>query len=409
MDFRLRGGRWALLLGATSWGHQVNAATLPEHDPIDILIVSDGVNPHGLSPEELTEPGDLSAAFEASDSGITVGTVDEVSSQCVDDALLWLSSSDPPDVLVYFAHQAATLCAGDSAQADLFVLTEGLLAGGRGVLVFHHGIYQAAGKEEMLGLLGGEANSIAWEEEDGQDVVNVAADHFVTTHEVGYPLNRSLPEISGVSAGDYPAFNNTPDERYPATTLITADGETRTILFATASGTPRVLGYDLQPPGLSGHVIVYQPGEYQPLILDDRDGPDFQILANALLYLSGQPLTGQPPDGSGGASSGGAGDGGPGDGGTNAGGTSTAESGGDSALGGDSSTSGGAPALGGASGGDGNPSGGSGGGSPIDPAAGCSCRTAKSGDLPGSNAWGWMIGVGIWAMRRWRRGAPLLG
>jgi len=387
----------------------VNAATLPEHDPIDILIVSDGVNPHGLSPEELTEPGDLSAAFEASDSGVSVGTVEEVSSQCVDDALLWLSSSDPPDVLVYFAHQAATLCAGDSAQADLFVLTEGLLAGGRGVLVFHHGIYQAAGKEEMLGLLGGEANSIAWEEEDGQDVVNVAADHFVTTHEVGYPLNRTLPEISGVSAGDYPAFNNTPDERYPATTLITADGETRTILFATASGTPRVLGYDLQPPGLSGHVIVYQPGEYQPLILDDRDGPDFQILANALLYLSGQPLTGEPPEGSGGASSGGAGDGGPGDGGTNAGGTSTAESGGDSALGGDSSTSGGAPALGGASGGDGNPSGGSGGGSPIDPAAGCSCRTAGSGEMTGSNAWGWMIGVGMWAMRRWRRGAPLLG
>jgi hypothetical protein len=32
--------------------------------------------------------------------------------------------------------------------------------------------------------------------------------------------------------------------------------------------------------------VLYQPGEYQPLALDDLDGDNFQILANAVLYAA---------------------------------------------------------------------------------------------------------------------------
>ncbi len=48
---------------ASSPFHQAGAADLPPHSPLRILIVSDGVNPHGLPPDELTEPGDISAAL----------------------------------------------------------------------------------------------------------------------------------------------------------------------------------------------------------------------------------------------------------------------------------------------------------------------------------------------------------
>jgi hypothetical protein len=35
-------------------------------------------------------------------------------------------------------------------------------------------------------------------------------------------------------------------------------------------------------------VVAYQPGEYQPNALDDVDGNNFQILANAIVYAAGQ-------------------------------------------------------------------------------------------------------------------------
>jgi hypothetical protein len=184
---------------------------------------------------------------------------------------------------------------------------------------------------------------------------------------------RTLPGLPGVSAGDYPAFNNTPDERYPQTTLITSPGETRVILFATASGTPRVLGYDLQPPGLAGHIIAYQPGEHQPTILDDRTGPNFQILKNALVYLTKSVPT-LPPDNLGGASSGGAG----------SGGTSAAAGGQPASSGG--SGAGGAP---GAGGGPLVGSGGSAGGGPAR-GEGCGCRVGPG--LSRSTSWGpWFL------------------
>jgi len=79
---------------------------------------------------------------------------------------------------------------------------------------------------------------------------------------------------------------------------LTEAGESRTILFATPSGGPRILGFDLQRAGWLGRVVFYQPGEYQPNALDDRAGPNFQILANAVLYVSGRldEVEEPPPD-----------------------------------------------------------------------------------------------------------------
>jgi len=382
-----------LTLGVLQWAPVAQADLPLPPAPIDVLIVSDGVNPHGLSSEELTEPGDLAAAFASPPTtnlaDFAIGTVLEVASGCVDEALEWLGSDQPPAVLVYFAHQAASHCAGGSAQAELVTLTEAHLAAGRGVLAFHHGLYEAPGKEAMLELLGAEATSIAWDTTEGQDVVAVAPSHFIYGS-VSAPLMRTLPELPGVSAGDYPAFNNTPDERYPQTTLITSPGETRVILFATASGTPRVLGYDLQPPGLAGHIIAYQPGEHQPTILDDRTGPNYQILTNSLYYLAGRASV-LPPDNLGGASSGGA----------SSGGTSAAAGGQPASNGG--SGAGGAPGGGASSGG--SPLVGSGGGAGGGSARGegCGCRVGPGADARWAAPWAFGIAFALALSRRRRQ------
>src|SRR5262245_16277280 len=95
------------------------AATLPEHEPPGVLVVRDEVNPHGLSAAELTQPGDISEALNAPDSGLNLrdGGALEVSSQCVDDALAALGAEPAPDVLVYFAHRPAQACGGGNQQA----------------------------------------------------------------------------------------------------------------------------------------------------------------------------------------------------------------------------------------------------------------------------------------------------
>lgn len=262
------------------------AAELPAHDALRILIISDEVNPHGLSDAELTQPGDLSAAISSPGSGIAVETLDEVDSACVDDALTALEGGQV-DVVVYFAHLSATACGGTPRQDQLTAAFDEHLRDGGGVVVFHHGIYEDPGKEAILQLLGGRASSIAWDTTAGQDVIAVGGSHFVASNGMQYGGMRSFSG-AGVPAGDYPFFNNTPDERYDATTLLTAAGEERTVLFVSADaagGSPRVLGYDLRRPGWAGHVVFYQPGEYQPLILD-VGGPDFQVIANAILYAA---------------------------------------------------------------------------------------------------------------------------
>lgn len=59
----------ALVLTSTLTATGTRAADLPPHGPLRVRIVSDEVNPHGLSNPELTQPGDLSAALNMPGSG----------------------------------------------------------------------------------------------------------------------------------------------------------------------------------------------------------------------------------------------------------------------------------------------------------------------------------------------------
>lgn len=293
----------AVIAGLVGLPSVAAAAELPAHDPLQILVVSDEVNPNGLSDPELTQPGDLSAAIGNPGSGISLdGPVREVGSQCIDDALAALGEPGNVDVLVYFAHLDAFGCDGSPRQAELTTKVEEFLREGGGVVVFHHGIYSAESKGPMLELLGGVASSIAWDTVSGQDVVAVAPDHFIATQSVEYGGSRAFSGI-GVPAGEYPFFNNTPDERYDDISPITLPGEARTLLFASddgAGGGARVLGYDLHRPDWMGHVVFYQPGEYQPQALDDLQGNNFQILANAIYWVATTKETGGGGDETGG-------------------------------------------------------------------------------------------------------------
>jgi MYXO-CTERM domain-containing protein len=212
-----------------------------------------------------------------------VAAVDEVDSACIDDALALLGGGQT-NVVVYFAHLAATACDGSPRQDQLTAALDAHLREGGGVVVFHHGIYEAGGKESILQLLGGRASSIAWDTAAGQDVIMVGGDHFVTSQAL-QPSGTVQFSGAGVPGGEYPFWNNTPDERYDALELLTEGGEQRTILFAGGGGAPRVLGYDLRRAAWMGHVVFYQPGEYQPNALD-LDGNNFQVLANAIYYVA---------------------------------------------------------------------------------------------------------------------------
>ncbi len=275
----------AAVLATLTAATEASAASLPEHDPLRIVVVSDEVNPHGLSDADLTQPGDLRTALTADDSGLNIDTLIEVDSACIDDAVTALDTGDV-DVFVYFAHVAATDCGGGEGQAALTNAVRSHLEKGGGVVVFHHGLFTAGGKTEILQLLGASASEIAWEPDAGQDVIAVAPDHFVTTNGLDYPSTRPFGEPNfGIPDGDYPSFRNAPDERYPGTQLLLNGEEDIEILFASDYAGAQVLGYDLQRPGWQGHTVAYQPGEYQPLALDDRDGPNFQVLANAIYYV----------------------------------------------------------------------------------------------------------------------------
>jgi hypothetical protein len=271
------------------WAFQARAATLPAHHPIDVFVIGDEVNPNGLSDAELTQPEDIPVALNAPDSGLSLaGPVEGFDSQCVGDGLTHLEASTPPSVLVYFAHRAAQLCGGSSVQVDLVAQVEAHLERGGGVVVLHHGLYVAAGKESILELIGAESNSIAWNTSVGQRVFNLAPDHFVTLNGVTYTGTAEFPALGGAMAGEYEYFDNIPDERYPVTELTPASDPDRTILFGSDSGGTRALGFVTERAGWRGRVVAYQPGEYQPNALDDRDGNNFQILANAIVFAAGE-------------------------------------------------------------------------------------------------------------------------
>jgi hypothetical protein len=275
---------------------RASAAELPPHEPLRVLVVSDSVNPNGLSDAELTQAGDLEVALAGPNTGLEVAEVLEVDSQCVDEALAGLAEPGAYTTLIYFAHRSARRCDDSDGQVALTAAVEAFLIAGGGVVMFHHGVYQDAGKEALLQLLGGTAGSIQWDVNSGQNVLNVADGHFVTSNSVEYTGMAMYADMqNGVPAGQYPYFNNTPDERYPALQLLKMPGETRTVLFASDydnNGTVHTLGYDLQRPGWAGRVVFYQPAEYQPHALDDVDGNNFQILANALVHVT---PAGEPP------------------------------------------------------------------------------------------------------------------
>ena len=266
------------------------AATLPEHKALSVLIIADEVNPHGLNDAELTQPEDLAPALSANNSGLNTSSVITVNSQCVDDALSAFQSAQRPDVVLYFAHRGALSCDGENVQALLTSLLEAGLQNGLGLVVLHHGLYvdfiNRGVKADLLHLIGAEADSIEWNTETGQRVINVSATHFITSNGISYDQNLSFAGTSGVPAGTYPTFTNTPDELYEITRIHEVAGELRTPLFVSNSGDERLLGYVLQRDGWSGRVVVYQPGEYQPNALDNRTGPNFQILVNALYFSS---------------------------------------------------------------------------------------------------------------------------
>lgn len=280
-----------------------SAADLPPHAPLRILVVADEVNPHGLPPGDLTQPADLHAALSDPGSGLTLdASPDAVLLVGTDDlpiatAALSVASSDPAayDVLVYFSHRIPV--SGAAAQEAFVTAVEAFLVAGGGVVSFHHGAYVTAGKESMQELLGVTASgAVPWNTIDGQNVINTAPGHFVTSWEVDYPTTIAYADVAnGVAADTYPAFNNTPDERYPDF-VVNPSAETVEVLFASdyvQGGTTHVLGLTHRRAAWQGVVVVYQPGEYQPNALD-LDGNNFQILANAIVYAADAALTPVP-------------------------------------------------------------------------------------------------------------------
>jgi len=272
------------------------SAELPTHDPLRILVVVDTDNLHGLPGEDLTEPGEFAAALGDPASDLNLAQpVTPVDSQCVDEALTQLTSSTPPDVVIYFAAHAARGCDGSDQQQALTDALEAHLERGGGVIGFHHGMYAAEGKRTLLELLGGEYAGATWDASEGQDVVCLAGAHFVTANNMSYPetVSFELPGL-GIAAGTYEQFVNVPDERYTTFTPFTVEGESRRYLFgSTSGGANTVLSYELQRPGWRGWVVTYQPGEHQPTALD-VDGNNFQILVNAIWWTQRAPQVTDP-------------------------------------------------------------------------------------------------------------------
>ena len=280
----------AALALATCCGATTQAATLPEHAPFDLLIVADEVNPHRLGDAELTQPEDIAPALMAPDSALNLANTLTVDSQCADQALMQLAALQPPAAVLYFAHRAAKHCDGSDAQPQFTQLLRQGLERGIGVVVLHHGwyvdIFTSGAKDELLALLGVKTNSIRWDTTEGQRVYVVGGAHFVSSNGIDVNEQAAFAGTGAVAAGTYPYFTNAPDELYADTVLLEEAGEQRTPLFATDSHGQRLLGYSLTREGWQGRVIAYQPGEYQPNALDDRNGVNYQILVNAIYYAA---------------------------------------------------------------------------------------------------------------------------
>ncbi len=270
------------------------AQILAPHAPLRILIVSDEVNPHGLAPEELTQPGELAATLLAL-SGLSLdeSEPDAVLEIATNDihlatAAVALGPDDPSgyDVLIYFAHRIPDDGPDDLGDQDDFVAAvESYLAAGGGVISFHHGIYETAGKAAMQSILGGAATgSVLWDITDGQNVISLVQ-HFVTEFSVTYPGTVTYADPANAIPSDlYPSFNNTPDEHYP-NFAFEPDAEQIEILLGSDYGSgSHVLAYTHHREAWEGIVFVYQPGEHQPTALEP--GNNLQILLNAIVYVA---------------------------------------------------------------------------------------------------------------------------
>jgi hypothetical protein len=298
-----------LILAAFMPAH---AAMLPAHRPLRILIVSDTVNPHGLSSADLTEglnpgPGDIGNTLRRVGTGLTLDAaadaVREIPTNDIEQATaaLQVPACDPAsyDVLIYFAHRIPDPDAGKpqtpTQRQDAFTAAvDTFLASGGGMIAFHHGSYTSTGKVGILELIGATAGgAVPWDTVNGQNVIDTAVGHFVTTNGISYGGMVAYADVPrGVPAASYPFFNNTPDERYPVYNYNATAALTRT-LFASnynESGTTHLLGFTHRRAAWSGIVVGYQPAEYQPHALDDLEGNNFQILANTIVYASDAAL-----------------------------------------------------------------------------------------------------------------------
>lgn len=280
-----------------------SGATLPPHRPLRILLVGDNVNPHGLPAGDLTEVHDIYLALTAPGNGLTLdagpNAVLEVATNSIEQATAALSvpfgSASAYHVVLYFAHRIPNNGMNDVARQAAFVAAvQSFLEAGGGFVSFHHGSYFTAGKEAIQDLIGGTASgAVPWDTVNGQNVIAVAPGHFITTNGLAYPSTVAYADVPrGVPAGNYPTFNNTPDERYPTFSLNPSAGTIK-MLFASDyndNGTTHVLGFVHKRPTWRGRVVVYQPAEYQPNALDPN-GRNFQILANALVHAAGAVIT----------------------------------------------------------------------------------------------------------------------
>jgi len=143
----------------------------------------------------------------------------------------------------------------------------------------------------MMELIGATASgSVPWNTVDGQNIIDVAPGHFVTTQGVSYAGSVPYSDLArGVVAGTYAFFNNTPDERYITFDINPTAGDFE-VLFGSdyvENGASHLLGFTHRQPAWQGIVVAYQPGEYQPNAVDDLAGNNFQILANAILFAAG--------------------------------------------------------------------------------------------------------------------------
>ena len=287
----------ALLLGllTAALSQVATAQTLVPHPPIRILIVSDEVNPHGLSPPELTQPNEISAALQTV-VGLNLDTaqpdpIREIPTNDLDvvTTLLALGPDAPNgyDVLVYFSHRIPNdgpTNEAEQAEQEAFVAAvEQFLVDGGGVVSFHHGLYEGAGKGSMMSILGAAATgSVVWDSTNGQNLIAVTS-HFVSSYAVDYSGTVTYADVAnGILQADYPFFNNTPDERYPNQSFEPDAAEVQILLASDYSASEHVLSFTHHRPAWSGIVVAYQPGEHQPTALEP--GNNLQILLNAILF-----------------------------------------------------------------------------------------------------------------------------